>query len=70
MNYIKRLEADNADLRKRIENTVNDLNAFRAFLRSAKFTGTESDGSRKDWISTGDADNHLSNLRDTLNGLA
>lgn len=62
MNYIKQLQADNAAAKNQANEILNDIIAFKAMLASPKFTGVESDGSRKDWISTGDVDRFLSDL--------
>ena len=43
-----------------------DIQTFMEYLQSHKFTGTESDGARKDWISTGEVSNLLINLRSKL----
>ena len=64
-NYIARLqeavrstEADATAVRERVQE-------FRVHLAGPKFTGTEQDGSRKDWISTADANRWLDYI---LNG--
>ncbi len=64
-NYISRLqeavrttEADATAMRERVQE-------FRVHLAGPKFTGTEQDGSRKDWISTADANRWLDYI---LNG--
>lgn len=62
MNYIKQLQADNAAAKNQANEILNDIIAFKAFLASPKFVGVESDGSRKDWISTGDVDRFLSDI--------
>ena len=54
MNYIKRLEKENAELRERALALENALRDFDAMLDSAKFHGTDINGDRKDWIATGD----------------
>ena len=59
MNYISQLQNENKELKAKINNTKEAFTTFRAHLHSAKFTGSESDGSRKDWISTGDVLNWL-----------
>jgi hypothetical protein len=53
MNYIKRLQADNAEKDGRIAAMEAELSAFRAHLALPKFNGVE-DGERKDWIATAD----------------
>jgi hypothetical protein len=59
MNYIKSLQAENAKLKSDLEETRKKIDNFIVFLHSDKFTGVQSDGSRKDWISTGDTINIL-----------
>lgn len=54
MNYIKQLQEENNNLKQIIANCRNEIQASKIFLNSSKFTGVESDGSRKDWIATGD----------------
>jgi hypothetical protein len=66
VNYIKRLESENAALKAAFAATRDELGAFRAFLGTEKFTGVESDGSRKDWISTADVSHRLADIIDTL----
>jgi len=66
MNYIKRLEADVQNRDARIEAAMVEITDFIHFLYSEKFRGVESDGSRKDWIATGDVLHQLQNLRDAL----
>ena len=46
------LEADDKALRERAQE-------FRVHLAGPKFSGTEHDGSRKDWIATADAERWL-----------
>lgn len=66
MDYINRLKTENADLKAQMFAAVAELEAFRAFLSSAKFVGVESDGGRKDWIATGDVNARLMELRSML----
>lgn len=54
MNYIKRLEAENAEKAARIAALEKELSAFRWHIDGPKFQGTDADGGRKDWISTDD----------------
>lgn len=54
MNYILSLKKEVAAKDAQIKSFEKSLDEFRAFLNSAKFTGTESNGERKDWISTTD----------------
>jgi len=66
MNYIKKLQSDNDAMKQDAAAVASQISEFRAFLTSAKFVGTESDGSRKDWISTGDVDRFLSLLLEDI----
>ncbi len=71
MNHIANLTAQRNHLSQVVANTDSELNAFIAYLQTAdKFTGTQSDGSRKDWISTGDAITRLQAIRATLHAQA
>lgn len=54
MNHIHALKMENAGLRAQRDNLLQSFQAFRCFLRSAKFSGEESNGERKDWIATAD----------------
>jgi hypothetical protein len=54
MNFIKSLQAANLDQLDKLAAMQNEIAEFRIFLHSAKFTGVDSDGGRKDWIATGD----------------
>ena len=67
MNYIKSLQAENSKLKLAIQNTQKEINNFRLFLVSPKFSGVQSDGTKKDWISTGDLDKRLIEIQSTLN---
>ena len=62
MNFIKRLQAENANLRQQMLDAQEEIQEFRAFvLQSPKFNGTEN-GERKDWISTTDVAARLQNI--------
>jgi hypothetical protein len=54
VNYIKQLQAANAELEAKLTKANAELGDLLIKLHSAKFTGVDSDGSRKDWIATGD----------------
>ena len=69
MNHIHKLQAENEALRQQIKKTADEIMAFRLHLNGTKFAGTEG-GERKDWIATSDVLNRLSDLRNTLYGLA
>lgn len=64
MNYIHNLQAQNSALREQLAEKNEKINDFISFLHSDKFKGVESDGSRKDWISTADVLNFLMQIRD------
>lgn len=68
MNYIKSLQQQLTHEQKRITLTEQEIQDFRAHLRSPKFTTPAQDGSRVDWISTVDVESRLQNLLDTLRG--
>lgn len=61
-----RIHEQNTQLKQAIVGVRIDLHAMRAFLNSPKFTGIESDGGRKDWISTGDVLNLIRGIQDNL----
>jgi hypothetical protein len=63
MNYINRLEQENKDLKRVLGQINNELSLFLDYLHSPKFTGIESDGGRKDWISTTEVVHKLFELR-------
>ena len=67
MNYIKALQAENSELKRQISEQNKEIDAFISFLHSEKFQGQESDGGRKDWISTGDVLSFLRVLRSLEN---
>ena len=54
MNYIHQLKADLAGHIAAQESMRNSIHHMRCFLHSPKFIGVDSDGERKDWISTSD----------------
>ena len=54
MNYIARLQADLAAAAAALSATTEAIQEFRVHLAGDKFAGTDTDGSRKDWIATGD----------------
>jgi hypothetical protein len=64
------LEVANDHLQRRVEFYEKSLDQFRAFLATEKFLGCGSDGSRKDWIATGDVANWiLETKRDSLDAM-
>lgn len=58
-NYIKNLESANRDKQAALDLALAKLHSFRAFLVGPKFTGTDLDGERKDWIATHDVDDWI-----------
>ncbi len=66
MNYIRRIQAENAALKEQLQKGQASVNDFIGFLHSDKFKGQESDGARKDWIATGDVIHRLQDLRKDL----
>lgn len=67
MNYIKSLQAEIAQKNAQIAEAKETIQEFLAHLNGPKFTGVDSDGSRKDWISTADVIFRLQELRSILN---
>ena len=65
MNYIKQLQADNANLKQSLSDIEAELNNFLAHLHSDKFAGIDSQGNRKDWISISDVIHRIIELRNT-----
>ncbi len=65
MSYILKLQEQNAKYKETLAAVSADLEQFRVFLHSAKFTGTEN-GERKDWISTGDVLTRLAEMRNFI----
>lgn len=59
MNYIKQLEQKQDDLVETIITRAERVQEFRQHLLSGKFAPVQQDGSRGDWISTGDVFNWL-----------
>ena len=54
MNYIARLQADLAVARATLSAKAEAIQEFRVHLAGDKFSGTDADGDRKDWIAIGD----------------
>lgn len=69
MNYIKQLQEENNRLKEIITNCQNEINTFNLFLHGPKFTGVQSDGSRKDWISTSDTIFAIKEFQRVLSGV-
>jgi len=70
MNYIKRLEAENKEAKRRLAKLEAEILEFRAYILTApKFTGVDIDGGRKDWISTSDLNTYLERFHSiSING--
>lgn len=65
MNYIAKLQEENKELRRILENVESHLLDSKRFLMTEKFTGHDRDGERKDWLSTGDAQRMLDVILDS-----
>jgi hypothetical protein len=65
MNYIHQLQTDIETLHADAATRADRIREFRAHLLSAKFHPIQQDGSRGDWISTGDVMNWLLYIEDT-----
>lgn len=66
MNYIKQLEKDNEEVLKQRFDALVAINNFKILLASDKFTGTDSNGDNKNWISTDDVLRHLQTIKHEL----
>ena len=62
-NYIKKLEAIGTERAERLQAMHERIEWMRAHLLSAKFTGIDADGDRKDWIATADVLRFIEELR-------
>lgn len=58
-NYIHRLQDENAEKQARIDELERRLREFQVHLASSKFTGTDAEGDRRDWIATGDVNHRI-----------
>ena len=65
MNYIKHLQRENEEAKRRLDALTEQCQEFRAFLLTPKFVGVDADGERKDWIATTDVDAMLQKLHST-----
>lgn len=65
-NYIHRLQDENAAKQARIDELERRLRGFLVHLQSPKFRGTDPDGSRRDWIATGDVNTRIGEILTTL----
>ena len=66
MNYIKQLQADNAELIARIEQAETAIQDFSRLLHSSKHNGVDINGDRSDWIATSDTLGQLGLISDAL----
>ena len=62
MNYIKKLEAENAAKTAEIARLEQELRDFDTHCNGPKFQGTDPDGSRRDWIATGDVHSRIERI--------
>jgi hypothetical protein len=65
-NYIHRLQDEKQEKQDRLDEIERQLREFQVHLSSSKFTGTDPDGSRRDWIATGDVNTRLMEILSTL----
>jgi hypothetical protein len=63
-NFIKTLQAENAEMKAKIEAMEHAMNLFRSHLCSSKFQGFEADGSRRDWIAVNDVFRWIETIRE------
>lgn len=63
MNYILSLKEKNETQYAQLKAIEQEINDFISFLHSDKFAGVDSQGNRKDWISTGDVLNRMMEIR-------
>jgi hypothetical protein len=70
MNYINRLQSERAENALQAREMESQAQGFLAYLSCAKFSGVDSNGQRKDWISTGEVQNLLISLRNSASALA
>jgi hypothetical protein len=69
MNYLKRLQADNAALIRRTALMRAELMALRSYvLTNRKFLGEDPDGSRRDWIATTDIARRVEEILSLVEG--
>ena len=70
MNYIKRLERENKELKRRLEKIENQYYDVAKYLLSDKFQGIDSrDGSLNNWVSVPDILYRLEGIHSTaING--
>lgn len=64
MNHIARLQQDLGAAHATLQAKAEALQAFRVHLTGQKFAGFDADGSRRDWIATGDVLGWLTSIAD------
>ena len=69
MNYIKKLQQENAELKARIDAADEAIRDFTRLLNSPKHNGVDMFGERSDWIATNDTLGHLGLISDSLYNL-
>ena len=62
-NYIHRLQDDVADRDAKLDAVKEELSDLRKTLDGPKFVGVDSDGARKDWMSTTDIALRIERIR-------
>lgn len=62
-NFIKRLQLRAETCHEQLRSMRDSITDFIAYLHTPKFAGVASDGSRKDWIATGDVLRWLMDVR-------
>lgn len=63
MNFIKRLQADLEAKTTELDAKLALIAEFERHLQGPKYQGADTDGTRKDWISTGDVTEWLRSIR-------
>jgi len=66
MNYIKQLQADNEDMKTRIDQCEAAIQDFIQLLNLPKHNGVDCNGDRSDWIATSDALGRCGLISDAL----
>lgn len=67
MNYIQTLQEQNKNLAGKLASVLLEIDDFKTFLQTAeKFKGIESNGERKDWISTVDVINRIQEIKNLI----
>ncbi len=69
MNYIKQLQSELKLAQNKVNAFERVMDVFKGYLHGSKFAGVESDGGRKDWISTGDVLHWMRDVRSEINNV-